>query len=133
MIQKVEKDNVLYSMIYKSAEAFQENPAFFTPETAFLQTGMLQYPKGSHISVHTHRPIDRTITSTEEVLYIAQGRLSVRIYDEDANLLYHDNLEAGSLLCLFKGAHGFDVIEDTTVVMVKQGPYHGRELDKNEC
>jgi hypothetical protein len=38
-------------------------------------------------------------------------------------------LEAGDVILLASGGHGFEMIEDSEIIEVKQGPYAG-EMDK---
>jgi hypothetical protein len=37
---------------------------------------------------------------------------------------------AGDIVLLASGGHGFEVLEDTKIVEVKQGPYDGKSKDK---
>ena len=38
-------------------------------------------------------------------------------------------LEKGDIILLSKGGHGFEIIEESEIIEVKQGPYD-KELDK---
>src|SRR6185369_5395734 len=66
---------------------------------------------------------------TQEVLFIRRGRLRVDFYDETKQYLSSRILEAGDVILLIQGGHGFEVLEDLEMFEVKQGPYVG-EVDK---
>jgi hypothetical protein len=53
----------------------------------------------------------------------------VDFYDEDKNYLKSTILESGDVILLAYGGHGFEMLEDTEMIEVKQGPYAG-EMDK---
>lgn len=45
------------------------------------------------------------------------------LYDDDTNYLESHILEAGDVILLAAGGHGFKVLEELEMVEVKQGPY----------
>jgi len=53
----------------------------------------------------------------------------VDFYDEQQNYLESHILEAGDVILLATGGHGFEVLEEIEMFEVKQGPYAG-EQDK---
>ena len=103
---------------------------FVTGSEANLQLGFIKYPAGSAIQEHVHRPIERRIIGTNEVLLVRQGKLEVSLYGEDRRLVAQRILSAGDLVLLVGGGHGFRMLEDTVLVEVKQGPYTG--IDEKE-
>ncbi|MBX3590979.1 MAG: hypothetical protein KF755_08730 [Burkholderiaceae bacterium] len=50
-------------------------------------------------------------------------------YDEQRNYLESTVLSAGDVVLLAFGGHGFEMLESTEIVEVKQGPYVG-DADK---
>jgi mannose-6-phosphate isomerase-like protein (cupin superfamily) len=66
---------------------------------------------------------------TLEVLFIKRGRLRVDFFDEQRVYIESRVLEAGDVILLVKGGHGFEVLEELEMYEVKQGPYAG-EKDK---
>ena len=102
---------------------------FFTQSTDSLQVGQMGRQKGYVIAPHIHRAVSRTIELTNEVLLIKKGRVKVTFYDMDC--AFHSNtiLDAGDVILLANGGHGFEMLEDSEIVEVKQGPYVG-DLDK---
>jgi quercetin dioxygenase-like cupin family protein len=104
--------------------------SFITPEEANFQAGFVVYPAGGEIAPHVHRPSERHIVGTSEVLLVRRGRCEVDIYDEGRRLAASRELRAGDVLVLLAGGHGFRMVEDTVFLEIKQGPYLG--LDDKE-
>lgn len=102
---------------------------FFTPDEFSQQLAYMKHPAGKVIEPHVHNVVPRNITYTQEVLVIKRGRLRVDFYDSDRHYLHSRILEAGDIILLASGGHGFEVLESLEMIEVKQGPYTG-EADK---
>jgi mannose-6-phosphate isomerase-like protein (cupin superfamily) len=63
------------------------------------------------------------------VLFVKSGKVRVDFYDDDQTYLDSRILETGDVLLLAYGGHGFEMLEPTEMIEVKQGPYAG-EQDK---
>ena len=101
---------------------------FLTPDTFGQQVGYMNRPKGEVIQAHIHEPISRTLIGTQEVLYIRKGRIRVDFYESDRTYVSSMVLEAGDLMLLNTGGHGFEVLEDIDMIEIKQGPFaEGRD------
>ena len=72
-----------------------------------------------------HNSITREVKNTQEVLIIKSGKLRVDLYSEDKEYVESRILEAGDIILLAAGGHGFEVLEDIRMVEIKQGPYAG--------
>jgi hypothetical protein len=86
-------------------------------------------PRGYVIPPHVHNPVAREVHFTKEVLFIKSGKVRVDFYDDDQEYLESRVLRAGDVVLLAFGGHGFEMIEDSEIIEVKQGPYCG-ESDK---
>lgn len=106
-----------------------ENIDFLTPNTFGQQVAYMNRPKGEVIKAHIHEPISRTLIGTQEVLYIRKGRIRVDFYESDRTYVSSTILEAGDLMLLNTGGHGFEVLEDIDMIEIKQGPF-AEGLDK---
>ena len=73
--------------------------------------------------------VHRNVVLTQEVLFIKSGRMRVDFYDDYEDYLESIILEAGDVILLVSGGHGFTVLDEVEMVEVKQGPYSG-EADK---
>jgi len=102
---------------------------FLTPNDFSQQLGYMNRPQGYMIPPHVHNPVPREVQFTKEVLFIKSGRVRVDFYDDDQNYLESRILEQGDVILLAFGGHGFEMLEPTEMIEVKQGPYAG-EADK---
>ena len=102
---------------------------FLTPDTFGQQVAYMNRPKGEVIQAHIHEPISRQLVGTQEVLYIRKGRIRVDFYESDRTYVSSTILEAGDLMLLNTGGHGFEVLEDIDMIEIKQGPF-AEGLDK---
>lgn len=98
---------------------------FFTPGSFSQQLAYMQHPRGRIIEPHVHNPVAREVQLTQETLVIKRGKLRVDFFDNARNYLESRVLEAGDVILLIAGGHGFEVLEDLEMFEVKQGPYAG--------
>lgn len=102
---------------------------FFTPPNFSQQLAIMRHPQGKKLGAHVHNLVARQVLYTQEVLLIRKGRVKVSLYNSHQKLLCAPVLTDGDLILLCGGGHSFEMIEETTMVEVKQGPYAG-ENDK---
>jgi mannose-6-phosphate isomerase-like protein (cupin superfamily) len=102
---------------------------FFTENEWSQQLGYMRHARGKTIDPHFHQPVRREVEYTQEVLFIKRGKLRVDFFDKNRRYLESRVLEAGDVILLIKGGHGFEVLEDLEMFEVKQGPYAG-DADK---
>lgn len=128
MVEKIISEGAMLALIVR---ADYSNPGinFFTPDAFSQQLAYMRHPAGKLIEPHVHNPVPREVIYTQEVLFLRKGRLRVDFYDDDRNYLESRILEAGDVILLASGGHGFEVLEEIEMIEVKQGPYAG-ELDK---
>jgi hypothetical protein len=107
----------------------REGIEFFTPDSYSQQLGYMNRPSGYVIPPHVHNPVVREVQYTKEVLFIKSGRVRVDFYSESQEYLESTVLEAGDVILLAYGGHGFEMLEASEVLEVKQGPYAG-DADK---
>jgi hypothetical protein len=103
---------------------------FLTPPEFKQQVGFVVYPVGGEIHRHVHRPLERHLVGTSEVLIVCKGRCEIDIYNNDRELVATRQLHQGDIMLMVDGGHGFRMLEDTVFLEVKQGPYTG--LDEKE-
>lgn len=107
-----------------------ERTTFLTPDDFKQQVGFVVYPAGGEIARHTHRPLERHLVGTSEVLVVRKGRAEIDIFDDDRTLVATRELRLGDVMLMVGGGHGFRILEDTVFLEVKQGPYTG--VDEKE-
>lgn len=98
---------------------------FATPPEAVIQVGHVVHPRGHEIVRHAHRPVERRVTGTAEVLLVQRGRCEIDVYDTDRQFVRTAELREGDILVMLAGGHGFRMLDDTVLLEVKQGPYLG--------
>src|SRR4249920_4210103 len=72
--------------------------SFFTPHDLSQQLAYMQHPAGKVIDPHVHNPVSRTVTYTQETLFIKRGRLRVDFFDDQRNYLESRELRAGDVI-----------------------------------
>jgi len=107
----------------------KEGIEFFTPDSYSQQIGYMNHSKGYKIKPHIHKPVNRTVKHTKEVLFIKSGEVRVDFYDNNKNYLKSIILFQGDIILLVSGGHGFEMLKKSEIIEVKQGPYAG-ENDK---
>lgn len=128
MIEKIMNKEETIAIIIRDS-FHKKGIEFVTPGEFSQQLAYMSHEKGHTIVPHFHNRIQRDIHYTQEVLVIKQGKLRADFYDEACNYLESTVLEAGDIILLSSGGHGFEVLEDLVMVEIKQGPYLG-ENDK---
>lgn len=128
MIDNITYKNQLLALIV-SHHFNEPGIHFFTPDDFSQQLAYMNHPAGKVIQPHVHNPVPREVKYTQEVLFIRKGKLRVDFYNDDQQYLESRILEAGDVILLVTGGHGFEVLEEVEMIEVKQGPYVG-ERDK---
>lgn len=127
-IIKILNNNQLLGMIIKSANR-SEGINFLTDSSSSLQLACMHHKKGYNIQPHIHNIIDRKINNTQEVILIKKGKVKVNFFQNNQVLFESHILSDGDIVFLEEGGHGFEILEETEMFEVKQGPYAG-ENDK---
>lgn len=126
MIEQIIHQETVLAIIIR-ADYHKDGISFFTPGDFSQQLGYMNRPKGYVIDPHVHNLVERKVTLTQEVLYIKNGKVRVDFYDDDRNYLESRTVETGDVILLAAGGHGFEMIENSEIIEVKQGPYCGDE------
>ena len=129
MIERIEWQGETLALILR-ARFDNEGVNFVTTEDNPLQVGVLKHPQGFSIKPHIHRASHKIINSIQEVLHIEYGRVGVNFYDSEGEQIKSAVINMGDTILLITGGHGFDILEDSKIIEVKQGPYEGMEKDK---
>jgi hypothetical protein len=129
VLERIPAEGPLLALLLSGGDDPQET-TFPTPPEVDLQLGFVVYPAGGQIQRHDHRPLERRIVGTPEVLVVRSGRCEIDLYDRERRLVATRELSAGDVILIAGGGHGFRMLEDTVLLEVKQGPYTG--LDEKE-
>lgn len=121
-IEHVFWQDELLAMICRSSFS-PARTEFLTPPAFNQQVGFIVYPRGGVIQPHTHARHERRIVGMSEVVVVRSGRMEAAFYNANRELVTKKMVEAGDVLLLVGGGHGFRMFEDTVLLEVKQGPF----------
>jgi hypothetical protein len=128
MIKKIEYNSQVCSIVISEGYS-QDGIKFFTENGETLQLGYMKRPAGYKIRAHIHKPVVRSVEYTNEVLFIKRGKVKVSFLNEIGQVFSTVILCKGDTILLLSYGHGFEMIEESEILEVKQGPYAG-ENDK---
>lgn len=128
MIEEIYQDKNKLAIIIRGSFN-KDGIEFFTPNDYSQQLGYMKRESGYVIPPHVHNPVTREVHFTKEVLFLKSGKVRVDFYDEQQNYLESRILRQGDVILLAYGGHGFEMLETSEIIEVKQGPYAG-EADK---
>ncbi|MBN1832777.1 MAG: hypothetical protein JW896_11770 [Deltaproteobacteria bacterium] len=128
MIDQVSDGDRIIAIIIRNSHS-DNGITFFTPADFSQQLAYMKRPAGYEISPHIHKKVDRNVRLTQEVLFVKKGRVKVNLYTNERKFLQSAILTGGDVVLLASGGHGFEILDDTEMFEVKQGPYLG-EGDK---
>jgi len=124
MLETVSSNGQTLALILRTSHK-AKGIEFFTPDEFSQQLAYMNRPDGYVIAPHVHNAVRREVQYTKEVLFIKSGRVRVDFYDEEQNYIESRILEQGDVILLAYGGHGFEMLADTEMIEVKQGPYAG--------
>ena len=127
-IENIIFKNIQYAIIIRNNYT-EDGIHFFTPDEFSQQLAFMKHPVGKKIIPHVHCPVQREVHFTKEVLFIRKGKIRVDFYTNEQEYLESYILTTGDVILLSEGGHGFEILEETEMIEVKQGPYAG-EKDK---
>lgn len=102
-----------------------EGIEFFSPPSFSQQLAYMHRPAGYVIAPHVHNPVQRDVLWTQEVLLVKSGKVRVDFFTDGKHYLESRIISAGDVILLAAGGHGFEMLEPTEMIEVKQGPYCG--------
>jgi hypothetical protein len=127
-VEHIQCDGRLLAIILRTTYQ-SKGIEFFTPGDFSQQLGYMNRPQGYVISPHVHNLVPRQVSYTNEVLFIRSGCVRVDFYDDLQSYFESRILNPGDIILLAFGGHGFEMLEASEIIEVKQGPYAG-ESDK---
>ncbi|MFC1940390.1 hypothetical protein ACFLXO_06900 [Chloroflexota bacterium] len=129
MIERIEHNGKLFALVMRASYK-PKGVNFITPADNPLQLGVLVHRRNSKITPHVHMESAKTVNEIQEVLHIVKGRVEAEFYESEGRKFTSIVLTSGDTILLLSGGHGFNILEDSKIIEVKQGPYGGVEEDK---
>ena len=127
-VERIVHENKLLAIIIRSNYS-KEGIEFFTPNDFSQQLAYMNRPAGYKIQPHIHNKVHREVFYTQEVLFIKKGKVKIDFYDDQRNPIDTIIVQTGDVILLASGGHGFEMLEETEMIEVKQGPFAG-DADK---
>jgi hypothetical protein len=121
-VQRISDDSGLLAVIIR-ADFQADGIVFATPNELPQQLGYMKRPAGYEIDPHVHVLKRYDVQYSSETLFIRKGKVRIDFYSEDRQYLSSEILMAGDVVLLSRGGHGFEMLEESEIIEVKQGPY----------
>jgi hypothetical protein len=123
-----DKNNLICKIIYPDYELSNK---FYTEDSLPIQVASFNKDSGDVIENHIHLKNKRIVEETGEIIIVQKGKIEVKIFDSEKNLLATEILNNNCIACFYGGGHGFKMLTDTLFLEIKQGPYN-EKLDKEK-
>jgi len=121
---KIEYESKTIAIIIPAS--FEEDGIhFFTPNDYSQQLAYMKRPCGYVITPHTHKLVSREVFNTLETLFIRKGKVKMNFFNEKREFIQDYIVSKGDVVLLVSGGHGFEMLEESEIIEVKQGPYMG--------
>jgi len=123
------QENFLYSKnqvlqaIFVPGTAEYDGIKFFTSPQNDLQIALMTRDFNSPVHAHQHLLTQRTVHSTQEFVWIREGKAHVVIYDDDLTISHELTLCTGDSILFVSGGHAINFLIRTQLLEIKQGPY----------
>ena len=127
---KVDKKLILFSTI--NVKDITDNRLDASPEEEYLQASISRLKKDFKIRAHKHKSFERKIYKTQEAWFLYDGKIIAEFFDIDNQKVAERNFEKGDLVTIFNGGHSFKTTENSIFLEFKNGPYFGREVDRED-
>lgn len=118
------------AVVARGSEAKHGRTDLCEPEHA-MQAACIHEDQGRKYGAHYHLLADRGKQKATEAWVVIRGRVAVSIHDVNDEWINGFQLAAGDMVVCLAGGHGYEILEDDTLVYeIKLGPYFGAEKDK---
>ena len=125
MFKIIKFKNKVYALIIKKNYKLKSNSIkFFTKSNYSQQLGYMNRPKGYQIAPHMHKKNARKVFRTQEVLFIKNGLVKINFYNSLGKFFSSQILSSGDIIMLTYGGHGFEMLKNSEILEVKQGPFN---------
>jgi len=122
VIEQITDNGSIIATIIKAGFT-KKGEQFFTPCEFSQQLGYMNRPKGYRVEAHTHKQVQQDVVLTHEVLYVKSGTIRVRLFTDSFTFIKECILTRGDIILLASGGHSVEMVEDSEIIEVKQGPY----------
>ncbi len=122
-VERISHQGIDYAIVLRADAGSEDKYNFLTDPEGPLQMGVNFYTQGETIRSHYHLERDMPRVQVQEFILVSAGRLVLKLFDNEKRLFASVDMESGDAVLLLRGGHGFDILADTKIVEIKQGPY----------
>lgn len=131
-VENITSDGIVVAKIFYN-QPISPGVHFYVEDENSLQVGKQLRLKGEQIKPHRHLPVKIQREETlQEVLYIEKGRVRIDFYNDRWEEIDSRILNQGDMILLIRGGHGFEMLEETVMVEIKEGPYNPASTQKRD-
>jgi hypothetical protein len=123
------QENFLYSKkqvlqaIFVPSTARYDGIKFLTTPENDLQIALMTRDLNSPVHAHKHLLSERNVHSTQEFVWIREGKAQVTIYDDNHAISHQLILSTDDSILFVSGGHAINFLISTQILEIKQGPY----------
>ena len=128
-IKNISHNDELYSSIF-DLNNINEGLDFLTNNDSFVQVGTWKYEKGKILDAHYHNTFERKSYITQEVVLVLEGTIICNLYTTDGEFIASEKIKENQLIIQFQGIHEYEILENSKVLEIKNGPYFGPDKDR---
>ena len=128
-IKHITSNGEIYASVF-DIRNIPEGLDFLTDDQSFIQVGTWNYKKDKTLAAHFHNYFERSSYSTQEVVYVLQGKIKCNLYEEDTTYIDSAVVESGMMIVQYQGVHEYEMIEYSKILEVKNGTYYGPDKDR---
>jgi hypothetical protein len=126
--EEIKNDNKLVAIIVR-VNYSSDGIHFFTSGESSQQLAYMHRSKGEIVQAHVHNIVKREVLYTQEIVFVKKGKMKTDFYTANQEYICSHILVAGDVVLLVSGGHGFEILEEANMFVVKQGSYAGAILD----
>ena len=128
-IKNISHNDELYSSIF-DLNNINEGLDFLTNNDSFVQVGTWKYEKGKILDAHYHNTFERKSYITQEVVLVLEGKIICNLYTTNGEFIASEEIRENQLIIQFQGIHEYEILENSKVLEIKNGPYFGPDKDR---
>ena len=107
-----------------------EGLSFLTSDESFIQVGTWNYEKNKILDAHYHNYFERNSYRTQEVVIVLEGKIKCNLFTEEGIEVHSEVINEGQMIIQYLSLNEYEILENTKVIEVKNGPYFGPEKDR---
>ena len=127
---KVDKKLILFSAM--NIKDVSDGRIDSSPEKEYLQSSISNLKKGFQIKPHKQKSFERKIYKTQEAWFLYEGKIVAEFLDINNKKVAERVFKKGDLISIFNGGHCFQITENSIFLEFKNGPYFGKEIDRED-